>query len=164
MSIDWYFHLDEKAINEKFLLTQINKLNGDLHLDVNTVAINNILQIDSTYELVGFTVFFSKTLKSPSEGWDTIFSKEKFEYSQVIVFEFNKWGDIMKEYANAMKLIFYIMNELNTNAYLNSCVHNDICYFENNKNVYINSETPFVKQIERLAKKSGKWKCLYRRS
>lgn len=159
MSISFSLHIKGKKVNEELLINEINKLG--VFKDINAEDDGNVLRIDYTYELLGFTVTFVKDEQPPYNALDTIFLKSDFEYNQSILFGFNKEGDFDISYNKALELTFNLMRQLDTSALLTSCVHNDICYFENSTSVYIRNSISLAEKIRNIIDTTNQWNCTY---
>lgn len=160
MSIHFSLNIKDNSINEKMLITEINNIGVPLDFKYNTKE--DIIDFNSTYDIYGFDITFVKQKGPPFNKEETVFLENNFVYNQSILFGINKEGDFRNIYSKMLELIFNLMTKVNTDALLTSTVHNDVCYFENGKNVYIKSSISFSDIIEYYARIHGNWNCSYR--
>ena len=157
MSINFSLKLKGNKVNEELLINEIKRLG--VSKDINKIDDKGILRIDSTYELLGFTITLIKDEKPPYNIYETSFVENDFEYNQSILFGFSKEVDFDISYTKALELIFSLMREVNTSALLTSSVYDEICYFENSTNVYIKRTTTLAEKINSITDACSNWKC-----
>ncbi|MBC8061038.1 MAG: hypothetical protein H7Y18_10260 [Clostridiaceae bacterium] len=162
MSIHFSLKVKDTSMNEKMLVAEISNLG--MSLDLNYNSEEDIVDFNSTYDIYGFDITFVKNECPPFNEYETLFLQNNFKYNQSVLFGINKEGDFREIYSKMLELIFNLMSKINTNALLTSSVHDDICYFENGKSIYIKSTISFSDIIEHYAKIHGQWNCFYKQS
>ncbi|WP_218571215.1 hypothetical protein [Paenibacillus oralis] len=157
MSIQFSLKLSGYEINELTIKNEINKLasGGEFSL-----IDENIIEFDTTYDLLGFTVTLIKNKKPPYNIYEMTLLERDFEYNQVILFDFNKESDLRFAYSKALQIIFNLMKRIHTHALLTSSVHDEICYFENSTKVYINGTVELLEQIKNITKADEIWEAI----
>ncbi|MCX7921381.1 MAG: hypothetical protein N3B21_05075 [Clostridia bacterium] len=158
MSIEFSLKLKGGTIDEKLLINEINKLG--VSSNISKVE-GDILEINSTYDLLGFIVTIIKNKKPPYNVYETSFLETDFEYNQVILFEFNKEADLNTAYSKVFELIFSLMKEIKTSALLTSSAHDAICYFENNTNVHVDRTGALLEKIQNINGINDNWRIFY---
>ncbi|TYQ18271.1 UNVERIFIED_CONTAM: hypothetical protein Cloal_0693 [Acetivibrio alkalicellulosi] len=153
MSIHFSLKIKDIIINEKMLVAEINNLG--VSLDLNCNSEENIIDFTSTYDIYGFDITFVKNEEPPFNEYETVFLQNEFVYNQSIIFGINKEGDFRNIYSKMLELIFNLISKGNTTAILTSTVHNDVCYFENGKKIYIKSAISFSDIIEHYSRIHG---------
>lgn len=154
MSVEFSLKLKGNLVNEGLIINELQRLGVDIN---NYNKEGDLVEIESTYELLGFTVTLINNKKPPYNVYETIFLEKDFAYDQVILLEFNKETDLNDSYQKALELVFNLMKTLGTSALLTSSVFDDICYFENSTNVYIKSTVPI---LEAITKVKGSWNVI----
>ncbi|WP_051542004.1 hypothetical protein [Clostridium lundense] len=160
MSIEFSLKVKDNIVNENLLINEINKLGVNAYVDkINEEE--DRFEIDSIHEPLGFSVIFIKNKKPPYNTWETKFLETDFQYNQIVWFEFDKEADLSITQRNALKIIFNLMKQLNTSALLTSSVYDDICYFKNATDVYINKDVACLEKVRDMALYDNNWRCFY---
>lgn len=160
MSIDFSLKLKGNLANESVLINEINKWGGDIQINKSSDE-KNILVIDSIYELLGFNITLIRNKKPPYNVYESCLLGTDFEYNQVILFGINKEANLSIVYGTVLELCFDLVKKLNTNALLTSSVHDEICYFDDDKNIRINTEVELVDLINNILNINTEWNCIY---
>ena len=155
MAIEFFLNIQGEFLTPGILISEVNKLGvGTIPLVENT---KNGFRIESHFNSLGFTVSVFKSTKPPYNIVDTAFLDEKeFEFNQNIYFRFNKELDFTPSFENAIKIIQGVMCNANTRALLNSSMRDDLCFFDYDKTLHINTLAEMWNNID-IAKELEKW-------
>lgn len=159
MSIEFSLKIKDNVVNENLLINEINKLGVNAFVD--KISEEERFEINSIYKSLGFNVIFIKNKKMPYNVCETKFLEIDFQYNQIVWFEFDKEADLSITQRNALKIIFNLMKQLNTSALLTSSVYDDICYFKNTTDVYINKDVACLEKVKDMALCDNNWRCFY---
>jgi len=145
MSIEFSLKVEKETLTQGALIESIRKLGfTDIEEPFNEQP---IFTCESFYNSLGFAVTLIKSKKAPYNVIDTAFLDEDFYYTQVLSFEFNKDFELITSYENAMKIIFDLLSNSNTNALLSVSDSVELFFFNNDKRLIINKSSGIWKNI-----------------
>ncbi|MCL2779678.1 MAG: hypothetical protein FWD73_16935 [Polyangiaceae bacterium] len=160
MAIGLTLHLEKEVLDEEMVLKGIHDLG--FTSTVETPTEEPVFHCNSCYDTLGFQVNLVKSMGPPTNVLDIrILTGEyvEFEFRQYLSFRFNYEFEASSCFERAIKMIVGIMNRVHIRGYVDRETSAEVCFFNDDKNVYINRESGVWGHID-VTKEFSNWKVI----
>ena len=162
MAIELTLRLEKEVLDEEMVLKGIHDLG--FTSTVETPTSERVFDCASCYDTLGFMVTLVKS-RVPAVGVFDIMILGKngesveFEYRQLLSFRFNHEFESSGCFERAMRMIVDIMGSVHARGYVDRETSAEVCFFNEDKTVYINRESGVWDHID-VKKELSAWKVI----
>jgi len=162
MAIELTIRFEKEVLNEEMVLKGIHDLG--FTSTVETPTSERVFDCDSCFDTLGFQVTLVKSMRPPNNVLDLWLlgggeRTAEFEYRQSLSFRFDKEIELTPAFGRALRMIFRLMSQVHTRAYLDMSGSDEIYFFNEDKTMLVNKSSSIGHIID-IEKEFSDWKVI----